>query len=121
MSPSRGSSETDLSSSSEAATEQRANIRSSSALHSAKQNIHFLFAPNSPNSPRPAHLRTRALLRSLRYIGIFIFWRVVRYAKYALVGSIVAAVGATAFGGVVSGVGWVLAPTGILGTVAVGF
>ena len=120
MSPSRGSSETDLSSSSEAATEQRANIRSSSALHSAKQNIHFLFAPNSPNSPRPAHLRTRALLRSLRYIGIFIFWRVVRYAKYALVGSIVAAVGATAFGGVVSGVGWVLAPTGILGTVAVG-
>ena len=31
-----------------------------------------------------------------------------------------AAVGATAFGGMVSGVGWILAPPGILGTVAVG-
>jgi hypothetical protein len=122
MSPSRGpsTSEEDLSSSSEKATETRANIRSSSALHSAKQNLHFLFAPNSTNSPRPAHLRTRALLRSLRYIGIFVFWRIVRYAKYALVGSVVAALGATAFGGVVSGVGWILAPPGILGTVGIG-
>lgn len=120
MSPSRGPPSSDLSATTEEATERRANIRSSSALHSAKQNIHYLFAPDSPSSPRPAHLRTRALLKSLRYIGIFIFWRVVRYAKYALVGSIVAAVGATAFGGVISGVGWVLAPTGILGTVAVG-
>jgi hypothetical protein len=120
MSPSRGPSQEDLSSSTEAATERRANIKSSSALTSAKQNLHYLFAPNSPSAPRPAHLRTRALLRSLRYIGIFIFWRVVRYAKYALVGSVVAAVGATAFGGLVSGVGWILAPPSILGTVAVG-
>jgi hypothetical protein len=120
MSPSRGQSEDDLSSSSEKATETRANIRSFSALTSAKQNLHFLFAPDSPSSPRPAHLRTRALLRSLRYIGIFIFWRIVRYAKYAVVGSIVAALGATAFGGVVSGVGWILAPPTILGTAGIG-
>jgi hypothetical protein len=122
MSPSRGSSEptTDLSSSSEASTEARANIRSSSALHSAKQNIQFLFSPNSPSSPRPARLRTRALLRSLRYIGIFIFWRIVRYAKYALVGSLVAALGATAFGGAVTGVGWILAPPTLVGSLGVG-
>jgi len=120
MSPSRGPPAESLSSSSEAATERRANVRSSSALSSAKSNLHYLFAPESPSAPRPAHLRTRALLKSLRYIGIFIFWRVVRYAKYALVGSVVAAVGATAFGGMVSGVGWILAPPGILGTVAVG-
>ncbi|KAH6705114.1 hypothetical protein BKA61DRAFT_143811 [Leptodontidium sp. MPI-SDFR-AT-0119] len=119
MSPSRGPSD-DISSTSQSSTEARATIRSSSALHSAKANLQFLFAPDSPTSPRPAHLRTRALLRSLRYIGIFIFWRVVRYAKYALVGSIVAAVGATAFGGMVSGVGFLLAPPTILGSLGIG-
>ncbi|CZS99606.1 uncharacterized protein RAG0_07938 [Rhynchosporium agropyri] len=121
MSPSRGPiASEDISSTSQSSTEARATIRSSSALHSAKANIKFLFAPDSPTSPRPAHLRTRALLRSLRYIGIFIFWRVVRYAKFALVGSIVAAVGATAFGGMVSGVGFVLAPPTILGSLGIG-
>jgi hypothetical protein len=125
MSPSRGSVQSaaataDLESSSEASTQARAQIRSSSALASAKTNLSYLFAPNNPNSPRPAHLRTRALLRSLRYIGVFIFWRVVRYAKYALVGSIVAAVGATAFGGFVSGVGWILAPPTIVGSLGLG-
>ncbi|RDW69798.1 hypothetical protein BP6252_08818 [Coleophoma cylindrospora] len=122
MSPSRGVSGQDPSqlSSDEATTEAKANVKSSSALTSAKQNITYLLSPNNPNSPHPAKLRTRALLKSLHYLSVFIFWRVVRYAKYAVVGSIVAAVGATAFGGFVSGVGWVLAPPGILGTVAVG-
>ncbi|PBP26615.1 hypothetical protein BUE80_DR002432 [Diplocarpon rosae] len=110
----------ELSSTSQSSTEACASIRSSSALHSAKQSLHFLVAPDSPTSPRPARLRTRALLRSLRFIGVFIFWRVVRYAKYALVGSIVAAVGATAFGGAISGVGFLLAPPTILGSLGIG-
>lgn len=42
-----------------------------------------------------------------------------RYAKYAVVGSIVAAVGATALGGFVGGVGWILAPPTLLGTIGV--
>lgn len=125
MSPSRGTSHSaaatvDLESSSEASTQARASIKSSSALASAKTNLSYLFAPDNPNSPRPAHRRTRALLRSLRYIGIFVFWRVVRYAKYALVGSIVAAVGATAFGGFVSGIGWIVAPPTIVGSLGLG-
>ncbi|KAF8859869.1 hypothetical protein BDZ45DRAFT_346340 [Acephala macrosclerotiorum] len=125
MSPSRGpppsaAPPTDLESSSEASTQAHAQIRSSSALASTKTNLHYLFAPDNPNSPRPAHRRTRALLRSLRYIGIFIFWRVVRYAKYALIGSVVAAVGAAAFGGFVSGVGWILAPPTLAGSLGLG-
>jgi len=40
----------------------------------------------------------------------------VRYAKYVAIGSLVATVGAGAFGTVVSGAGFVLAPTGVVGT-----
>lgn len=120
MSPSRGSSSITPINESEATTEAKANVRSSSALHSAKRNLHFLFSPDSPNAPHPARLRTRALLRSLRYIGIFVFWRIVRYAKYALVGSIVAAIGASAFGGVISGAAFVLAPPTLMTSVGIG-
>ncbi|RDL41546.1 Uncharacterized protein BP5553_01525 [Venustampulla echinocandica] len=125
MSPSRGPAK-DLTSpsidasTSESSIDTKANVRSSSALRSAKQNLHFLFSPNSPNAPRPAHLRTRALLRSLRFIGIFVFWRIVRYAKYALIGSIAAAAGATAFGGAVSGLTFLLAPPTLATSVGVG-
>lgn len=101
-------------------TDTKANVRSSSALRSAKHNLHYLFAPDSPSAPRPARLRTRALLKSLRYIGVFVFWRIVRYAKYALVGSVVAAVGASAFGGVLSGAAFVLAPPTLLTSVGIG-
>ncbi|EPE26912.1 hypothetical protein GLAREA_02826 [Glarea lozoyensis ATCC 20868] len=119
MSPSRGVSELQ-SPTSEATTEAQAEVRSSSALKSAKQNIQFLFSPDSPNAPRPARLRTRALLRSLRYIGVFVFWRIVRYAKYALVGSVVAAIGATAFGGAISGAAFLLAPPTLATSAGVG-
>lgn len=119
MSPSRGESSA-LVASGDIDTETKANIRSSSALHDAKRSLHYLFAPDSPNAPKPAHLRTRALLKSLRYIGIFVFWRIVRYAKYALVGSVVAAVGASAFGGVLSGAAFVFAPPTLLTSIGIG-
>ena len=105
---------------SESSTEAKANVRSSSALTSAKQNLSYLLDPSSPNSPRPVHLRTRALLRSLHFLGVFIFWRIVRYAKYALVGSIIAAVGASVFGGVLSGAAFVIAPPTIATSVGIG-
>jgi len=44
----------------------------------------------------------------------------VRYAKYALVGSIVAAVGASAFGGAVSGAAFLLAPPTLATSVGIG-
>lgn len=37
----------------------------------------------------------------------------VRYAKFVAVGAVAAAIGATAFGSVVTGVAWVAAPTSI--------
>lgn len=43
-----------------------------------------------------------------------------RYAKYAAVGALVAAVSGTAIGSVVSGAAFVVAPTGILGGAGVG-
>lgn len=43
-----------------------------------------------------------------------------RYAKYALVGSAVAALSATAFGSMISGVGFILAPPTILTSVGFG-
>ncbi|KIW66444.1 hypothetical protein PV04_05779 [Phialophora macrospora] len=93
--------------------------QSQSALLSARRNLNYLISPTS--TERPARLRTRALLRTVRYIGQFIIWRLVRWAKYIAVGSLVAAVGATAIGGAVSGVAWVVAPTSIgAGIVAAG-
>jgi hypothetical protein len=59
----------------------------------------------------PERLRTHALLRTLNCVGRLIFWRIVRYAKYVAIGSLVAAVGAAAFGSVISGVAWIVATT----------
>ncbi|KAK5047355.1 hypothetical protein LTR84_006878 [Exophiala bonariae] len=86
--------------------------QSNSALRNAKRNLNFFLSPASHGAPgeRPARLRTRALLRTLRYVTQFIFWRLVRWAKYVAVGSLVAAVGATAFGGAITGVAWLAAP-----------
>lgn len=75
----------------------------------AKRNFKFFISPDS-STERPTRLRTRALLRTVRYLGQFIIWRLVKWAKYAAVGTLVAAVGATAFGGVLSGAAWIAAP-----------
>jgi hypothetical protein len=81
-----------------------------SALASAKRNFSYLINPTK-TADHPERLRTRALLRTLNYVGRFIFWRIVRYAKYVAIGSLVAAIGATAFGSVISGAAWIVAPT----------
>lgn len=119
MAPSRGASPTPASiqaASKEASADNNDDLavqqQSNSALRNAKRNLNFLLSPSTRSAPgeRPARLRTRALLRTLRYVTQFIFWRLVRWAKYVAVGSLVAAVGATAFGGAVTGVAWLAAP-----------
>ncbi|CZT20777.1 uncharacterized protein RCC_06635 [Ramularia collo-cygni] len=87
-------------------------------LSTAKKHIQFMIDPKT--SPQPTQLRTRAFLRSLRYITVFLFWRIVRYAKYAAIGAIVAAISGTAIGSVASGAAFLIAPTGILGGAGVG-
>ena len=91
---------------------------SPSSIQKAKQNLAFLVNPNA--STAPSRRGTRAFLRSFRYITIFLFWRLVRYAKYAAVGAITAAVAGTAIGSVASGAAFVLAPTGIFAGAGVG-
>ncbi|KAF2819428.1 hypothetical protein CC86DRAFT_413125 [Ophiobolus disseminans] len=92
---------------------------SRTALATTKRNIRYLYDPSSaPNAIQSR--RTRTLLRIVRSSLIFVFWRLVRYAKYVAIGSLVATIGAGAVGTVVSGAGFVLAPTGIMGTVLAG-
>ncbi|KAF4547910.1 Hypothetical protein D9617_34g040900 [Elsinoe fawcettii] len=88
------------------------------ALQKVKRNTAFLIDPSK--SAGPERRRTRALLRTLRYIGVFLFWRLVRYAKYAAVGALTAAVAGTAIGSMTAGVGFILAPPGIFAGGAVG-
>jgi hypothetical protein len=92
--------------------------KSQSAIQRTKTNLAFL--ANPATAPGPTSRRTRAFLRTARYTLKFIFWRLVRYAKYAAIGSLTAFVAGTAIGSAVSGVGFILAPTGILGGATVG-
>jgi len=98
------------------AIEQQGN----SALIAAKRNFNYLISPTT-SKDRPKRLRTRALLRTFRYIGQFIFWRLVRWAKFAAYGALVAAISATAIGSVFSGAAFIAGPptigTGILASV----
>ncbi|KAH6644848.1 hypothetical protein C7974DRAFT_298533 [Boeremia exigua] len=90
---------------------------SRSALATTKQNLRYLYDPKTAAPGAVSSRRTRAALRVLRSSLIFVFWRAVRWAKYVAIGSLVATVGAGVFGTFVSGAGFVLAPTGIAGTI----
>ncbi|TKA83638.1 hypothetical protein B0A55_00470 [Friedmanniomyces simplex] len=92
--------------------------RETTSLAKAKNAIQYMVDPKS--GAQPTRLRTRAFLRSVRYILIFAFWRLVRYAKYAAVGAAVAAISGTAIGSIFSGAAFLIAPTGILGGAGVG-
>ena len=87
---------------------------SPSKLQRTRTNLAFLVNPSTATTT-PSSRRTRTFLRTTRYILKFVFWRLVRYAKYAAIGSLAAAVAGTAIGTAVSGVGFIVAPTGILG------
>lgn len=90
-----------------------------SSLQKAKRTVNFLVNPDA-SSNAPDRRRTRALLRSFRYITIFLFWRLVRYAKYAAVGAVTAAIAGTAIGSVASGAAFIIAPPGIFAGAGVG-
>ncbi|KAK5946012.1 hypothetical protein PMZ80_000151 [Knufia obscura] len=111
MAPSRGTHPPISHTTSTPSDEKALTQQSNSALANAKRNFTYLISPTSTTtSTRPTRLRTRALLRTLRYISQFILWRLVRWAKYAAVGALVAGIGATAFGSVITGAAWIAAP-----------
>jgi hypothetical protein len=92
--------------------------KASTTLQQAKRTVAYLAHPDASNAPD--RRRTRALLRSFRYVSVFIFWRLVRYAKYAAVGAITAAIAGTAIGSVASGAAFIIAPPGIFAGAGVG-
>jgi hypothetical protein len=96
--------------------EKAIDAHSRNALASAKLNLRYLYDPSSATTA-PTRRRTRAFLRVFRSSLIFAFWRIVRYAKYIAIGSLMATIGAGAIGTAVSGAGFILAPTGIAGTI----
>jgi len=108
IAPSRGNAAPGPVNEDEVAVQQQ----SKSALIKARRNFNYLISPDA-SKDKPGRLRTRAFLRTLRYVTQFVFWRLVRWAKFAAVGAAVAAIGATAFGSVLSGVAWIAAPTSI--------
>ena len=87
--------------------------------HDIRRNLSYLIDPASKEN-RPVRVRTRAALKTLRYVTIFVFWRLVRYVKYAVVGSLVAAVAGSALGPFMSGAAFLIAPPGILAFAGVG-
>ena len=107
MAPSRGAASTLSTKAAQPSDNTAVDQQSSSALVSAKRNFSYLINPDK--AAHPSRFRTRALLRTLRYVGIFVFWRIVRYAKYVAIASIVATVGAAA-SGVIAPFAWLAAP-----------
>lgn len=64
---------------------------------SLRTNLEYIVR-GGKSSLHPASLRTRSTLNTVRYVGKFIFWRLLRYLKYAVVGAGVAALGGTVLG-----------------------
>ncbi|KAM0750110.1 hypothetical protein T439DRAFT_289371 [Meredithblackwellia eburnea MCA 4105] len=63
-----------------------------------KTNLSYLIRGPANSPLQPKSFQTRSTLRSLRYLAKFIFWRLLRYGKYALI-----AAGATALAGTALG------------------
>ena len=70
---------------SDTATTNHTSSSQHTTLQSVRRNAQYLLDPQ--HSPAPDRRRTRTLLRTARYLGVFLFWRLVRYAKYAAVGA----------------------------------
>ncbi|GAA5860466.1 hypothetical protein JCM3774_000432 [Rhodotorula dairenensis] len=70
--------------------------QASTKLTQARAGLAYLVNPQG--HPAPGSLVTRSSLKSLRYVLKFVFWRLVRYAKYALVGAGTAALAGTVLG-----------------------
>jgi hypothetical protein len=86
--------------------------------HHIRQNLSYLVAPSS--TQKPGRLRTRAILKTLRYATVFIFWRLIRSLRYALVGSIVGAIGSTMLAPFTGPLAFVIAPPGIIAGAGMG-
>ncbi|TNY23987.1 hypothetical protein DMC30DRAFT_239307 [Rhodotorula diobovata] len=81
----------------------------SSKLSRTRANLAYLANPKATHPP--PSLVTRSSLKTLRYVLRFVFWRLVRYAKYAIVGAGAAALAGTFAGAALPWVGALLVPS----------
>ncbi|GAA5902819.1 hypothetical protein JCM8208_006484 [Rhodotorula glutinis] len=80
-----------------------------SKLARTRANLAYLANPKGAGAP--SSLVTRSSLKTFRYILRFVFWRMVRYAKYAIVGAGAAALAGTFAGAAIPWVGALLVPS----------
>ncbi|GAA6000873.1 hypothetical protein JCM10207_004700 [Rhodosporidiobolus poonsookiae] len=80
-----------------------------SRLSRTRNNLAFLANPKT--APAPASLVTRSSLRTFRYVLKFVFWRLVRYAKYALIAAGTTALAGTVIGTALPWVGALVVPS----------
>lgn len=79
-----------------------------------------LLAGGSSAAAASSSWRTRSLYATARYVGKFIWWRIVRYGKYLALGAVTATLGGTFLGTLVSGASIFVAPTAAMGFVIAG-
>ncbi|GHJ85674.1 hypothetical protein NliqN6_2076 [Naganishia liquefaciens] len=94
-----------------------------SRYESLKTNVSYLaYGSAAGTAAAPASLKTRTLLRTTRYVLRYVFTRLVRYAKYAIIGSIGAALGGSLLASVASGAAFFVAPSALASTgIAIGW
>ncbi|BGP22105.1 hypothetical protein Rt10032_c18g5939 [Rhodotorula toruloides] len=72
---------------------------------------HLAYLANPKNSPAPRSLVTRSSLKTFRYVLKFVFWRLLRYAKYTLIAAGSAALAGTVIGTALPWVGALVFPS----------
>ncbi|CEQ39181.1 SPOSA6832_00706, partial [Sporobolomyces salmonicolor] len=78
-------------------------------LSRTRANLAYLANPKA--AAAPGSLVTRSSLRTFRYVLKFVFWRFVRYAKYALIAAGATALAGTAIGAALPWVGALVVPS----------
>ncbi|GAA5959839.1 hypothetical protein JCM8115_004874 [Rhodotorula mucilaginosa] len=81
----------------------------STKLTQARAGLAYLVNPAT--HPAPGSLVTRSSLKTFRYVLKFVFWRLVRYAKYAAVGAATAALAGTVLGTALPWLGALIVPS----------
>ncbi|GAA5979056.1 hypothetical protein JCM10908_002789 [Rhodotorula pacifica] len=69
------------------------------------------YLANPTKNPAPGSLVTRSSLKTFRYVLKFVFWRLVRYAKYAIIGAGSAALAGTVLGTALPWLGALIVPS----------
>ncbi|KAI5454675.1 hypothetical protein NCC49_003566 [Naganishia albida] len=87
-----------------------------SRFDSLKNNVSYLAYGSAAGAAVPASFKTRTILKTTRYVLKYIFYRLIRYAKYAVIGGIAATLGGSLLASVASGAAFFVAPSALVST-----